>query len=83
MNRDYIDTLPLLRLLKSDGGREEMLSRSFLNKNGIDNAVIEEASRRGVIVVIGGDSTIASITLTLEGEEFLRENDPHRGLPHR
>ena len=64
-----IDTTPLLRMLK-DSGQPEMLSRSHLNRHGIEDDVIVEADRRGEVIVSSGD-LLASVLLTLEGDQAL------------
>lgn len=60
------DTLPLLRHLKDNG---EMLSRGALSDAGFGRAVVDEARRRGE--VIGSDSPLASVLLTVDGDAAL------------
>lgn len=68
-----VDTTELLRILKNDP--IQMLSRSYLNRQGISDEVIEEADRNGEVVVPSGDGPLASVFLTVDGEKALSKRE--------
>jgi hypothetical protein len=75
-----MDTLPLLRILASTS--QEMLSRGEIIRRGITNEIIDEAERLGEVIISSSDfvkdgnkSSLASVILTLVGEETLDNAD--------
>ncbi len=67
---ERIDTLPLLRLLRDEGGRSAMLSRSHLQDVDITSEIVEEAERRGEVTLMG-DGAHATVVLADAGRSAL------------